>query len=46
MIRIICDKELDKEVYLDFADFSIAGVDFGLKIKKGHPSLTSENRMF
>lgn len=43
MIKIFCDKNLDKEVYLDFADFSIAGVDFGLKIKKAHPDITKEN---
>lgn len=43
MIRIICDKNLDKEVYRDFADFSIAGVDFGLKIKKGHSAIMKEN---
>jgi len=43
MIRVVCDKNLDKEVYLDFADFSIAGVDFGLKIKKDHSDITKEN---
>jgi len=43
MIEIILDKNLDKEVFYDFADFSIAGVDFGGKIKKDHPSITNEN---
>lgn len=43
MIKIICDKNLDKEVYRDFADFSIAGVDFGLKIRKDHLDITKDN---
>ncbi|MFZ1720123.1 MAG: hypothetical protein WAU28_02100 [Candidatus Moraniibacteriota bacterium] len=34
---------MDKQVYVEFADFSIAGVDFGLKIKKDYPDITKEN---
>ena len=43
MITISFDKELDKMVYEDFHDFSIAGVDFGDKIKHDHPEITEEN---
>ena len=43
MIEVIFDKELDKEVYLDFADFSMAGADFGARIRQDHPEINHEN---
>jgi hypothetical protein len=43
MVEIIFDKELDKEVYLDFADFSVAGADFGARIRRDHPGISEEN---
>lgn len=43
MINIVFDKELDKEVYLDFADFSVAGADFGARIRCDHPDITRKN---
>lgn len=33
------NKQLDKEVYLAFKDFEVAGVDFGEEIKKDHPEI-------
>lgn len=43
MIKIEINKELDKEVYRDFWDFSVAGADFGGKIKKEHPEINLNN---
>ncbi len=43
MITIAIDKNLDKEVYLDFADFAVAGMDFGARIRRDHPAVTLEN---
>ncbi len=45
MIEIIFDKELDKEVYLDFADLSVAGADFGARIRRDHPGISPENHV-
>lgn len=43
MIKIELNKNLDFEVYKDFYDFAVAGVDFGVGIKKDHPKINSEN---
>jgi len=43
MINIKLNKELDYEVYNDFKDFKIAGVDFGDDIKRVHPEINSGN---
>lgn len=43
MINISLNKELDYEVCVDFFNFSVAGVDFGEKIKKDHPDLNLKN---
>jgi hypothetical protein len=43
MIKISLNKELDYEVYTDFWDFSMAGANFGEKIKKDHPNINLEN---
>jgi hypothetical protein len=40
MISIKLNKELDCEVYGDFRNFSIGGVDFGKMIREDHPSIT------
>ena len=37
------NKQLDKEVYLDFCDANVGGVDFGKKIKGDHPLINKEN---
>lgn len=42
-MKVLLNKQLDKEVYLDFYDFRTEGVDFGEKIKKDHPTITAEN---
>lgn len=42
-ITINLNKKLDYEVYTDFWDFSIAGVDFGNKIKQNHPNINLNN---
>ena len=43
MIKISLNKELDYEVYADFWDFSVAGADFGVLIRKDHPEISLEN---
>jgi len=43
MITISLDKKLDEKVFCDFHEFSIAGVDFGEKIKQDHPNITKDN---
>ncbi len=43
MIEIELNKNLDYEVYLDFCDFNVAGVNFGEKITKDHPEINKEN---
>ncbi|MFA6270449.1 MAG: hypothetical protein WC657_04555 [Candidatus Paceibacterota bacterium] len=43
MIEIKLNKELDKEIYLDFVDLKFGGADFGEKIRKDHPDITKEN---
>lgn len=43
MIKISLNKELDYEVYNDFHNLSVAGADFGEKIKTDHPNLNLEN---
>lgn len=43
MIKISLNKELDYEVYADFNNLSVAGADFGGKIKKDHPGISLEN---
>lgn len=43
MITISLDKKLDEKVFCDFYDFSIAGVNFGEKIKQDHPNITKDN---
>ena len=43
MITIGIDQNLDKEVYFDFADFAVAGMDFGARIRRDHPTVTREN---
>jgi len=42
-VKILLNKQLDKEVYLDFRESVVGGVDFGEKIKRGHPLITIEN---
>jgi hypothetical protein len=43
MIYIGLNKELDKEVYKDFFNFSVAGRDFGALIRANHPEITLAN---
>lgn len=42
-MKIEINKELDKEVYLDFHNAVIGGADFGKKIKDTHSEITEEN---
>lgn len=42
-MEIKLNKELDKEVYLNFREAVVGGVDFGKKIKMDHPLITEEN---
>ena len=42
-MKIELNKELDKEVYLDFNNAVIGGADFGKKILDIHPKITKEN---
>ena len=42
-MKIELNKQLDKEVYLDFHELSVAGVNFGKKISDSHPTITMEN---
>ncbi|OGF67519.1 hypothetical protein A3H04_02060 [Candidatus Giovannonibacteria bacterium RIFCSPLOWO2_12_FULL_43_11c] len=43
MIKIGLNIELDYQVYAEFRNFSVSGVDFGLRIKKDHPHINLEN---
>ena len=43
MICFELNKELDKEIYLDFVDLKFSGADFGKKIHSDHPMITKEN---
>lgn len=43
MLEISLKKQLDYEVYADFYDFSVAGADFGEKIKREHTDINIEN---
>ncbi len=43
MITIRLNKELDYEVFNDFKDFKVAGIDFSEKIKKDHPEIDGNN---
>ncbi len=43
MITVGLNKELDKKIYRDFHDFSVAGADFGGLIRETHPSISLEN---
>ncbi|MBU4512597.1 hypothetical protein KKD19_05165, partial [Patescibacteria group bacterium] len=42
-IAITLNKKLDYEVYLDFHNFSVAGANFGKKIKHDHPGINLKN---
>ena len=43
MITIELNSRLDHEVYSDFKNFKVAGVDFGEKIKEDHPEINDGN---
>lgn len=43
MIKIILDKKLDKETFLNFVDLKAGGVDFGAKITKNHSNINKNN---
>lgn len=43
MLEVKINKELDKEIYKDFYNFSVAGADFAGMIKKDHPDISIEN---
>jgi hypothetical protein len=43
MIDIKINKELDYEMYDNFHEFRVAGVDFGANIKMHHPEIKLEN---
>ena len=42
-VKILPNKQLDKEIYLGFREAVVGGVNFGEKIKKDHPLITKEN---
>lgn len=42
-MKIELNKQLDKEVYLDFRDAIIGGANFGKKILDDHPTINKEN---
>lgn len=42
-MKILLNKKLDKEVYLDFREGSAGGVDFGKKISRDHPDINKDN---
>jgi len=42
-MEVFLNKKLDKEVYLDFREAVVGGVNFGETIKKDHPLITKEN---
>jgi len=43
MIKIGLNIELDYQVYAEFHDINVSGVDFGLRIKKDHPDINLKN---
>ena len=43
MIEVKLNKDLDKEIYLDFINLEFGGANFGKKIREDHPSITKEN---
>ena len=43
MIKIILDKNLDKETFLKFFELKVGGVDFGKKIIEDHPTINKIN---
>src|SRR3990167_6365742 len=43
MIKIALNIKLDYQIYAEFRDFSVLGVDFGLQIKKNHPDINLKN---
>ena len=42
-MKIELNKQLDKEVYVDFRELFIGGVDFGKKILRDHPDIDKTN---
>ena len=42
-MKIELNKQLDKEVYLDFHELVVGGVDFGKKIQRDHSTITKDN---
>ncbi|MEI7463006.1 MAG: hypothetical protein WCK03_01255 [Candidatus Taylorbacteria bacterium] len=42
-MKIELNIKLDKEVYLDFHELAVGGVDFGNKIQRDHPMITKDN---
>lgn len=42
-MNIALNKSLDKEIYVNFREGSVGGVDFGKKISAAHPGITLEN---
>ena len=43
MIKISLNKDLDYEVYVNFHNLSVAGANFGKKIRDDHPNINIEN---
>jgi len=43
VISIKKNKELEYEIYMDFREFMVAGVDFGAAISDAHPGINVEN---
>ena len=43
MIKIGINKKLDYLTYENFRNFSIGGINFGIKIRKDHPKISKEN---
>lgn len=43
MMKISLNIKLDKEVYENFREGSVGGVDFGKKIRDAHPNISLEN---
>ncbi len=44
-MKVLLNKKLDKEIYLGFREAIVGGVNFGEKIKKGHPLITKGNHI-
>lgn len=42
-MKIELNKQLDRQVYLDFHEASVGGVDFGKKILRNHPNINVGN---